>query len=648
MMLSVPCGRSRKRRHLASLLCCLLFGGVLPAAAAEGTTTAATVASLAPSSFSDVSARALALNLAADPYWLTLLHYGWGTFGRRGVIDGPEFYLSPTGQDDPQAELLATLKGMLGPSPADPEQAVGARFPARCAWLGARLGIDPGTVPRSAALEETLTGFAPRRVTLVFPAGYLASPPSMFGHTLLLVHGSNESPLLSQAVNYAASTAEGGLGPLGVVKGLFGMYPGSFSVLPYHRKVQEYSDLDQRDIWEFDLNLNPAETRRLLDHLWELRGATADYWFFDENCSFNLLFLLEVARPGVSLTHRGGWWVIPIDTIRWVRQAGMIAGTHFRPSRASAVAHGQAELSAAAALSEDLARGRLTVAQVTDRVAEPATRAQVFDLTGEILHALAGQQAIAQADYRQRLHAALSARAALGPQPAVTPVPQPVPPDQGHGTGRVLAGGGVDDDHPFLTIGWRAAQHDLLDAPAGFPAGGHLEFGNVELRSYDDRAVVLHRLSVLRIVALNPYEDVFRRLSWTVDVGARTERMGPGAGQLTTEACLEGGAGLSLRAGPAVLFALGTLDARFYDRNDGFAIGPELQTGVLASLGPVQASLQGTFTRYLLGDVQTNWQLDAMARLPLSRAFAVDLEVSRYDRWERDALGVTARLLWYY
>ncbi len=646
MTVSVPRGRAKKRRHLASLLCCVLVGiGVLPVQAAEGL---ATPAPLTQERTDELVARAVALQLAADPYWLTLLHYGWGMFVRRGVIDSREFYLSPIGQDDPHAELLATLKGLLGPPPADPEQAVGARFPARCAWLCARLGLDPASVPRSAALDKTLSGFEPRRITLVFPAGYLASPPSMFGHTLLLVHGSNDSPLLSQAVNYAATTADGALGPLGVVKGLFGMYPGSFSVLPYHRKVQEYSDLDQRDIWEYDLNLDPAETRRMLDHLWELRGATADYWFFDENCSFSLLFLLEVARPGVALTRRGGWWVIPIDTVRWVRQAGMIAGTTYRPSRASVVAHGQTVVGDQAELSEDLARGRMTVEHLSATIAEPATRAQVLDLTGEILHALAGQQAIAPTEYRQRLHAALSARATLGPQPAVSAVPMPVPPDQGHGTGRVVAGGGIDDDHAFLTIGWRAAQHDLLDAPAGFPLGGELEFGNLDLRAYDDRAVVLHRLSVLRILALNPYEDVFRRLSWTVDVGAVTERMGGGDGHLTTQAKVDGGAGLSLQAGPAVLFALGVLDARFYDRDDGVAIGPALQTGALASWGRVQTSLQGTLTRYLLGEVQTNWQIDAMARLPLTRGFAVDLGVSRYDRWERDAQGLTARMLWYF
>jgi hypothetical protein len=56
------------------------------------------------------------------------------------------------------------------------------------------------------------------------------------------------------------------------------------------------------------LDLTPVEIDRLLRHAWELQGIYARYFFFDENCSFNLLYLLDVARPSLRLTaHMPGF-----------------------------------------------------------------------------------------------------------------------------------------------------------------------------------------------------------------------------------------------------------------------------------------------------------------------------------------------------
>ena len=68
---------------------------------------------------------------------------------------------------------------------------------------------------------------------------------------------------------------------------------------------------EHRDLWEYRLTLTPAELDRLVRHLWELLPTYYDYYFFDENCSYHLLALLEVARPGLRLTDRFHAWTIP-------------------------------------------------------------------------------------------------------------------------------------------------------------------------------------------------------------------------------------------------------------------------------------------------------------------------------------------------
>ena len=75
----------------------------------------------------------------------------------------------------------------------------------------------------------------------------------MYGHTLLRMDAADQDErtrLLAYTINFAAGTEETS-GFMYVLKGLFGGYPGVFSMLPYYLKVREYSDLEHRDLWEY-------------------------------------------------------------------------------------------------------------------------------------------------------------------------------------------------------------------------------------------------------------------------------------------------------------------------------------------------------------------------------------------------------------
>ena len=80
-------------------------------------------------------------------------------------------------------------------------------------------------------------------------------------------------------------------------------------------KVQAYRDIENRDMWEYRLNLTPAQIDRLLMHAWELGNAYFDYFFFKENCSYHILSLLEYADPTLHLRDHFHFWTIPADTV---------------------------------------------------------------------------------------------------------------------------------------------------------------------------------------------------------------------------------------------------------------------------------------------------------------------------------------------
>jgi hypothetical protein len=363
--------------------------------------------------------------------------------GYTSLIDSPGFFSAERGKADPQAELEATLAAFFAP-PARRQSAPDAQqqpqhpqcaFVARYRWLKAALDFDPARLPEQPCPQfaEWLAEIAPERVTLVFPAAYLNNPSSMFGHTLLRLDRADQDErtrLLAYAVNYGAVTGED-LGIMFAVHGLTGGYRGTYSVLPYHAMVRQYTDYENRDIWEYQLNLSPAETLRLVEHLWELRDQYANYFFFDENCSYQLLFLLDVARPGMALSANFPLHAIPADTVRAVvAQDGMVERTVFRPSSRTVIEHRLGMLDTAErALVDDLADRRRPVDDPALAALAPARRAAVLELVADFVNTRCAR-ASGPATRQHHLPCSCSRRAAgSGPRAisARCPSPRPVP-----------------------------------------------------------------------------------------------------------------------------------------------------------------------------------------------------------------------------
>ncbi|MCK5728093.1 MAG: DUF4105 domain-containing protein, partial [Methylococcales bacterium] len=261
------------------------------------------------------------LKLADQSLWKRLLHYqsDLSHFKNQSLITNTSFFFHPQGHQNPKVELFATLAQFFITTGKDKNSAQ-CRFPARFQWLSSQLNIDKKQLPHRHChdLNKWLKDLAVENITLVFPVAYLNNPASMFGHSFLKLDRQSKvkgNQLLAWTINYAAKTDhERGL--KFVVKGLFGGYQGQFSLAPYYVLLKEYLDLDNRDLWEYQLNFTPQETQRLLLHLWEMLPVGFDYYFINKNCSYQLLGLLEVARPQLNVTAQFLIDAIPADTVR--------------------------------------------------------------------------------------------------------------------------------------------------------------------------------------------------------------------------------------------------------------------------------------------------------------------------------------------
>jgi hypothetical protein len=598
----------------------------------------------------DLQRQAAALGLGEDREWLTLLHVERGWSGlRRSLVDDPAFFLAPGGKRDPSAEMNATIAGLLEP-PAAGVRHVFDRFPARCEFLVRRLGLDRARlpVPRSAEFEDAYTGLGPRSAALAFPTAYMNTPASMFGHTLLLIRSRVKTGMASQAINYAASTGHDG-GIAFAVKGVWGGYPGYFSLLPYWQKLNEYSDLDQRDVWEYELQLSPEELRRLLLHVWEMRGVASDYWFFDENCAYYLLYLIDVARPELRLHEQAPPWVIPLDTVRILREAGVLGEVGWRPSLATKVRARAERLPAERA---ERAR-RIAMGELPPTAAEgdPALAAEELDLAADYLQALRNRRKLEQGEFQPRFVPLLQARSHLGiPSREAAPTPGDVPPDEGHRSLRLGVGGGVSGRVGFAEFAIRPAYHDLLDPTPGYVEGAQIDFTSVVVRSYaDDRHPTLERFDAIGLRSFSPRDRFFAPPSWKVDTGVVRERVGE-AGNSEHHAFVDFGVGMCWALPQrGLIYGLVDADLRVQSEDGGMSLGLGPELGVVVRPGDRLALNPMARWSGFVGERDAeNWRLGVRGTMTIHRDLAFGFEAARQATWDFVSTQASLRVFAYF
>jgi len=523
--------------------------------------------------------------LAERSMWWRLLHYRSGVFGVASEVDAGHFFNSPDGKTEPEAELDATLRGFFSPGPSDDRiQHPFCRFPARLAWLNAELRFDFRVLPRQpcARFEEFRQRVDPESISLIFSSYFLNNPASAFGHTLLRLNkkrapgGEERQALLDHGINFGANVDTGNA-VLYALKGLAGMFAGEFTNVPYYFKVREYNDFESRDLWEFELTLSPREVDMAVAHIWELGSALFAYYYLSENCSYQMLGILEVASPRIDLMAKLGWPVLPIDTLRAVAEnPGLIRAVTYRPStrvqfrrRLSALDGAEAELVFRLGEDPDLPLPASASAERQMAMLDTALDLIAFRHGKELLEPKSAPSARAQRLQSRR------ARLGLISPTLVIPTPELENPLRGHERARLDLGEGYSTRSGFYhALDLRLALHDWSDPSAGYPETLSISFLPIRLRHYIERQrLELEQASLIAITSLVPMDVFDQSISWHAHLGAA---------RIHDDGCDECFAGL-VEAGGGIAGGL---------FNDGVLAYLDFNTA-LAGLGPIEGGLFG-------------------------------------------------------
>lgn len=567
--------------------------------------------------------------LGKSEQWLKLLYFAPAWLGKdKSLVDDPRFFASENGKIDSLSELKATLAAFRNGTPSQQQEAL-CKYPARRRWLEGKLKLqftDPEPENSSDICKRYRIfkkSVHANKVSLIFSSYYPGNPGSLFGHTLLKFtkinqDGIRSSELLDYGLNHAAHPTT--YNPfLYAPMGLAGFFPGFISLMPYYVKVQEYNNSESRDLWEYEINLQPAEVELALLSIFELSTHRIDYFYFDDNCSLLMLAVLNIARPSLKLVEKFNSWVIPGDTVRVVyQQPGLVSNFKFRPSNVRRYLSLEEKLSETERDSlnrviQSKKNGIFTTSEIAKLT--PVEQMHVLDTLLEYIDAdeqLAGTKEPEKWKTERPELLKLRAQLGIASAPNEVPAPKLEAPHEAFPPTRLTAGGiavVTPNTSPRLgtLLGWRPALHTLDNPLAGMGADLGVAFFNLEFLLRKNK-IWLREFTPLGIETIPVDQPHFNSKSWHFSLGYR-QRCFAGCGQTS----FSGGLGRA--------WSLGLKNSRIAARIDVRA-GDDQSSGLFAEPG-VSSLL----------NIPMNGDMRWITKLSLSKS----IPVKTSGQWYREA-----------
>ena len=505
------------------LFCIVLLSGPAPARASPLTEALQAVAKL---------------DLAHHPTWLKLLHFE----GRLpdSVVLTDDFFLSPGGRSDPQAELHATLEAYFLPWKQDADEHPRCRFPARYYWLSRQLSLPGYTLkePHCQRLSKWALLDRVKSVSLLLVSGYLGNPASTFGHALLKLNtdsSDDDYGLFDLTLNYGALIPENENALRYVARGLFGGYEAGFSDRYFYTQDIVYSHTEFRDIWDYRLALSDHQRTLLILHIWEIIGRKFVYYFLTRNCAFRLAGLVDLVVDDLVI-ERARLWYLPvqmfhrlnaIDAAKKSSGHGTLVKTvRFIPSSKRILAHRMQRLTAQeiTAMNAIIRDGPPSLASRLKGFSDERKIIVLDSLLAYHKYRFMSRGSAGDPALQELKRKVLLARLQLPTQPRLAP-DVPVLPSPADGSRPVVAGVGVAgstvDKGPFLRLTWSPFKLERVGRNS--MEGGELVLLDVAVGLAEGRRkIFLDQLDVIRLSSLNTLPVPLageNPLSWQLHVG---------------------------------------------------------------------------------------------------------------------------------
>lgn len=260
--------------------------------------------------------------------WNQLLYYE----NEISQVTNKEFFLSKNGQKNPKEELITTINSYTSKETSN-DSAV-CKFPARYLFLKDYIEFEDYEYvnPKCTNLKAWLELVDTDSISVVLVSGYVSNPASTFGHSFFKLNSSKNEDLFNTSVNYGALVPENESIFKYVIRGLTGLYEAGFSDKYFYTQDLNYSNIEFRDMWEYELSLNEEQLNLLQFHFWEIIQKKFDYYFLSKNCGYRVSEVLNLITAN-NFKESNNSWFIPIETFNDLeKEQELIKSIKFIPS----------------------------------------------------------------------------------------------------------------------------------------------------------------------------------------------------------------------------------------------------------------------------------------------------------------------------
>ena len=452
-----------------------------------------------------------------SPLWLKMLYYDKDGAGFVSIVENEDFFIAKDGRYNPKAEYEASIKAL------NDDKTKKCEMPARFLYLKKEGKVD-GTLQECVQYNQFVNDLRPKALTLIFTNAYMSNPSSLFGHTLFRIDTNRKgTQLLAHGANFGADTGEDS-GVIFALKGVVGGYFGVFSVNPYYDVINLYNNIENRDIWEYELNLSDEELEMFVAHIWEIRNAKIRYYFASQNCSYVLLRVLEAIKKDINIVNKFKGYTVPLSLLKELNKVeGLIKNTNYRPSRMSKLKYRETQMNdkQKEAFVRIIKKDEFVVDELKDE-----EKADVFETAYQYIQYKYVERELELKEYRKKSFKLLTERSKILNQTLYfEELKEGENPIYAHKQREFGVAYGSDNNNGFYELSFKPLYNSLLSDSYGLLKGAEINMLDMSFRYYhDDNKLKLDKVDLLKIRSLAVDDIMFSPYSYDLRVGYEQKR----------------------------------------------------------------------------------------------------------------------------
>lgn len=512
---------------------------------------------------STVLKKALDEKLFDETHWLALLHINNGNID----IEDKNFYIDHhfTNAKD---EFVNSFTQFF----INNNQSEKCRFPARFNWMASKLEIAKKvTLGNCPEYDEYLTKVPIDTVSLVFGAEDISIPASMMGHVFLKLDGKKPNgDQLNHAISFYTNTSDVSFIDV-FIKSFFTGMKGYYTLSPYHVYKNNYLYNEQRNVWEYSLQLNKSQINLLQSHLYELKNIRFKYLFHSYNCATFIHGLLNVVFPD-EFARRSSW-ITPLDVIRASYEKKITSSITVYPSSKWKIA---ALIDSFKLNSKniDLIKDQQYEKIILDKDTTEEEKIAIWELAKSYNHYLAEDDVINREEWNKHEKLIEDKKNEINSK-AVIDLTQYKVPHKTIKSAQVILTTESRNNEKILRIGHLPLSHSLSEDNSQYISESSLKMGELHFAyNINQHKIKLDELNLYSIATYNPSNKILSPISWKFSIGYAPKWQIDN--QITNAYYIQGGLGKTYRLNADIdIYGFANIEAT-QKNTFNLNIGPEL------------------------------------------------------------------------